>query len=393
MAEHTEEDYEQSQDRTSTNPPKGSEEWAEQNSGQQGQTALVGRRVPIPGLHLPAPPTSINPTTLYSPEQQRQRQQYADAVAGYDRQIRSLDEWLEAEGNRPETPEERRVRERKEKSKRVVAAVSDGLSALSNLFFTTQYAPSMYNHDKGSMKTVDAHLEKLKAERERKREQYLDYSLKRGHLENQRAATVRELEAQQEQLKIARERAAREAEQHGWAAALQDDRKREQTARADKAEQDAITARAKAEGAPAMVQAELETERAHKGSYDAAAQSSAARAEYYRNGGSAGMKKHHFRGKEYISDKDYAKDVEEAARQYNERHMEWTDVDDGNGGKMKKKVYKKDFEPILSVDKYGRKRPPAEFAGEVETRLAEEENENTPPSRREKNDDTPPSRR
>lgn len=299
MAEYTEEDYEQSQDRTSTNPPKGSEEWAEQNSGQQGQTALVGRRVPIPGLHLPAPPTSINPTTLYSPEQQRQRQQYADAVAGYDRQIRSLDEWMEAEGNRPETPEEHKKRERKEKSKRVVAAVSDGLSALSNLFFTSQYAPNMYNHDKGSMKAVDAHLEKLKAERERKHEQYLDYSLKRGHLENQRAATVRELEAQQEQMKIARERAAREAEQHGWAAALQDDRKREQTAKATKAEQDAITARVKAEGAPAMVQAKLETERAHKDSYVASAANSRASAAAHGRSNIAEFSAWDERGREY----------------------------------------------------------------------------------------------
>lgn len=208
-----------------------------------------------------------------------ERQQRVDATAGTDRQIKTIQDWMDAEENRPETPEERKKRERREKSKRIIAAVSDGISALGNLYFTSQYAPNMYDHEKGSMTdAVDTRLERLKAERDSKRDQYLNFSLKLGDLENQRAATLRELEAQQERRKLAREKAEREAEAHGWLAALQDDKRREQAGKATKAEQEAITAQAEAEAAPELQQAKIETERARKGSLDASAANSYASA-------------------------------------------------------------------------------------------------------------------
>ncbi len=137
----------------------------------------------------------------------------------------------------------------------------------------------MYNHEKGSMTTAEGkRLDQLKAEREKKRDQYLNFSLKLGDLENQRAATLRELEAQQERQKLAREKAQREAEAHGWLAALQPDKRREQKGKADRAEQEAITAQAEAEAAPELQQAKLATERARKGSLDASAANSRASA-------------------------------------------------------------------------------------------------------------------
>ena len=208
-----------------------------------------------------------------SPEEQTK----ADAVMGYDQQIETLRK--AAEQYAPETEEQRKKRERREKSKKIIAAVSDGISALSNLFFTSQYAPNMYNHEKGSMTTAEGkRLDQLKAEREKKRDQYLNFALKLGDLENQRAATLRELEAQQERQKLAREKAQREAEAHGWLAALQPDKRREQKGKADRAEQEAITAQAEAEAAPELQQAKLATERARKGSLDASAANSYASA-------------------------------------------------------------------------------------------------------------------
>lgn len=208
-----------------------------------------------------------------------EEQQKRDAVAGIDHQIKIYRDWLDTEANRPETKEEREKRERREKSKRIIAAVTDGIGALSNLYFTSQYAPNMYNHDKGSMaKAVDARLEKMKAERERNDDKYLQFSLKLGDLENQRAATLRELEAQQEQLKLAREKNQREAEQHGWLALLQPDKQREQKGKADRAVQEAIIAQAEAEAAPELQRAKLATEKARKGSLDASAANSRASA-------------------------------------------------------------------------------------------------------------------
>lgn len=200
------------------------------------------------------------------------KQQRLDATAGVDRDIRTIRDWMDSEEHRPESDEDRRKRERREKSKRIIAAVSDGLSALGNLFFTTRYAPNMYNHDKGSMSAaVGKRIDQLKADRDREHDKYLNYSLRLGDLENQRAAILRELEAQQEQQRLARERERREAEKHGWLAAMQPDKLREQKGKADKTEQEAITAQAVAKNAAAMQKAKLATEKSRKGKLDASA--------------------------------------------------------------------------------------------------------------------------
>ena len=208
-----------------------------------------------------------------SPEEQTK----ADAVMGYDQQIETLRK--AAEQYAPETEEQRKKRERREKSKKIIAAVSDGISALSNLFFTSQYAPNMYNHEKGSMmKPVNDRIEKLKAEREKNADKHLQFALKLGDLQNDRAKTLRELEAQQERQKLAREAAQRDAEKHGWLALLQPDKQREQKGKADRAEQEAVTAQAEAENAPAMQAAKLETEKARAGAQRASAAASKASA-------------------------------------------------------------------------------------------------------------------
>lgn len=304
MAGYTEEEYEQSQSAAPVDPPKGSLDWAEQNSGGNAP-GLKPTANPAPGTQeayeqAQATSTTTNPTStaVISTTENRQdapaastdteqetpavspeQQQRVDATAGTDRQIKTIQDWMDSEEHRPETPEERKKRERREKSKKIIAAVSDGISALSNLFFTTQYAPNMYNHEKGSMmKPVNDRIEKLKAEREKNADKYLQFSLKLGDLENERAKTLRELEAQQERQKLAREKAQREAEQHGWLALLQPDKQREQKGKADRAEQEAITAQAEAEAAPELQQAKLATERARKGSLDASAANSRASA-------------------------------------------------------------------------------------------------------------------
>lgn len=283
--------------------------------------------VPPPDNKEDAPSVSTDveqdPPADDSPKLTPEEQAKADAVAGTDRQIKTIQDWMDSEENRPETPEQRKKRERREKSKRIIAAVSDGISALSNLFFTTQYAPNMYNHEKGSMTTaVGKRLEQLKAERERKRDQYLNFSLKLGDLENQRAATLRELEAQQERQKLAREKAQREAEAHGWLAALQPDKQREQAGKANRAEQEAITAQAEAEAAPEMQRAKLATERARKGSLDASAANSRASAAAHNRSNVSEFSAWDEHGHEH---KFRTKDAAEA---YAKQHGTWQEVDE-----------------------------------------------------------------
>lgn len=102
----------------------------------------------------------------------------------------------------------------------------------------------------------------LKAERQANADRYLQYSLKVGDLQNDRAKTLRELEEQQERMRLAREKAQREQEAHGWLAALQPDKLREQAGKATKAEQEGITATEEAKNAPELYKAKVDTEKA-----------------------------------------------------------------------------------------------------------------------------------
>lgn len=246
--------------------PKGTEAWTEQHSGENA---------PAPTESKPTPQTDVAPPADkglgVSP------QNNADAVMGYDQQIAALQE--AANKTKPETEEERKKRERREKSKKIIAAVGDGLMALSNLYFTTRGAPNMYDHKTMSQQTpLQAQLDKLKAEREANADKYLQYSLKIGDLQNDRAKTLREMEAEQERRKLAREKAQREQEEHGWLAALQPDKLREQAGKATKAEQEGITATEEAKNAPELYKAKVDTEKARGEAARASASASRASA-------------------------------------------------------------------------------------------------------------------
>lgn len=401
MAGFTEEEYEQSQDATPVDPPRGSADWAAQNSGdnapeltptpnpapgtleayeaQQTVTPPPGGASTTPTPPPPADsPAASTDTEHQTPALSPEQQQRVDATAGTDRQIKTIQDWMDAEENRPETPEERKKRERREKSKRIIAAVTDGISALSNLFFTTQYAPNMYNHEKGSMtNAVGARLDRLKAEREKKRDQYLNFSLKLGDLENQRAATLRELEAQQERQKLAREKAQREAEAHGWLAALQPDKRREQKGKANRAEQEAITAQAEAEAAPELQQAKLATERARKGSLDASAANSRASAAAHGRSNQNEFSAWDEHGNEHKFR------TREAAEAYAKQHGTWKEEDETETTTTETRRTPGSKPQKRTSTKTKKSGHPARPAPE----------DNTPPSRRNNNDNTPPSRR
>lgn len=116
-----------------------------------------------------------------------------DAVQGTESQIRTIDELIKRM-KKPESEQDKHERERRERSKRIISAVGDGLSALSNLYFTTQYAPDMY---KGSnlTETTNSQIEKARQEREKNDEAYFNYVMKKGDLLGQKAKAEREVDA------------------------------------------------------------------------------------------------------------------------------------------------------------------------------------------------------
>ncbi len=171
-----------------------------------------------------------------------------DEMMGYDKQIEALE--AAAASIKMETPEQRKKRERQERSKKIIGAFTDGLSALSNLFFTTQYAPNSYNPQHSQLGKVSERIEALKAERKADEERYHNLRVRLGDVQNAKAKTLRDIKAQHEAQRLAREAAQREAELHPWAVLTKQHQADKEGALAEKAGYDAESSRLESENKP-----------------------------------------------------------------------------------------------------------------------------------------------
>lgn len=75
---------------------------------------------------------------------------------------------------KPPTPEELEKERKKQKREAIFAAIGEGISAMSNLYFTTQYAPNAFDPSKGMAATTKARFDQLKKDREENQRQYMD---------------------------------------------------------------------------------------------------------------------------------------------------------------------------------------------------------------------------
>ena len=89
---------------------------------------------------------------------------------------------------KPPTPEELEKERKKQKREAIFAAIGEGISAMSNLYFTTQYAPNAYDPSKGMAATTKARFDQLKKDREENQRQYMEGFMRamRGDAEDER---------------------------------------------------------------------------------------------------------------------------------------------------------------------------------------------------------------
>lgn len=73
----------------------------------------------------------------------------------------------------PPTKEELEKERKKQKREAIFSAIGDGISALSNLYFTSQYAPDAYDASKGLSATAKTRFDKLKKDHEDNMRQYM----------------------------------------------------------------------------------------------------------------------------------------------------------------------------------------------------------------------------
>lgn len=75
---------------------------------------------------------------------------------------------------KPPTPEELEAERKRQKSEATFAALGEGISAMSNLYFTTQYAPNAFDPSQGMAGATKKRFDQLKKEREENQRQYME---------------------------------------------------------------------------------------------------------------------------------------------------------------------------------------------------------------------------
>ena len=140
------------------NPPKGSQEWAEQNSGDNAP--------------VNTPTVVKKPEATEKPKATGTMQGGGGGVGGYEDLYKKLNPYT------PPTPEELEKEKKKQKRAQIFAAIGDGITALSNLYFASQYAPNMYDGKNTLSERAKVSYDKMVKDRDEKTAAYTNGLIK-----------------------------------------------------------------------------------------------------------------------------------------------------------------------------------------------------------------------
>lgn len=244
----------------------------------------------------------------------------ADNVGLFLRQVAER----ELERNKPEILKDQKRRERRERSKRIISAVGDGIANIANLYYTSQYAPDA--HPGNAMtEATDARLEKLRADRDKRHDTYLAWALRLKDMydkDKAAAAAARQqvfengIKQGEYDLKVNADKRAEDKHPHEVA---------KMAGEAEEAGAKAITARTEAEYAPKIAQGEVglnnariateASKQAHN--YASAGAQGALAGKYAAEANKTNSGYATFDGKTYTNKADYDRAVVTTAEGYN----------------------------------------------------------------------------
>lgn len=220
---------------------------------------------------------------------------------------------------KPPTQEELEKERKKQRREQIFAAIGDGISALSNLFFTTQYAPNMYRPAETQSEKTRKRWDKLAAERNANMTAYINGLMRARQADDayndnerawQRQLGLDKIKQERDKAADARAEAKEKRDQE-----MHDLNKQLRNNQITQAEYEAKKAEVEARYAPQLEQSKINRNKAAAGASYASASASRARARYYDNGGSSGNRYYgEFQGKTYKTQADYEKAVLDAAR-------------------------------------------------------------------------------
>lgn len=216
----------------------------------KGTLAHANQPTPLPTPTVQ--PQQIKPTVVPTADDSADK---PTRTTAFDESIKQIQ--AEIDRRKPETEEERKKRERMERSKKVIGVVSDGLRALGNLLFTAKGAPSMYDPNSSMIKVADKKAKEAEAKRDIKDKERLAMMERLGNMKLERDKFNMNADVLKQRMKLANEKAQREVIKHLWLEELQPDKVREQKGKAGKAEADAKTATTNAKYAEKIANAKL----------------------------------------------------------------------------------------------------------------------------------------
>ncbi|MDL2223102.1 hypothetical protein LJB98_03285 [Bacteroidales bacterium OttesenSCG-928-M11] len=295
---------------------------------------------------LPQPPATT------SPQQQSQGPTVAEqssTTATQPQRMSYSQMFQQMSPYKPPTQEDLDKERKKQKREAIFAAIGDGISSLSNLYFTTKGAPNAYDPSKGMSAKAKERYDKLKTEREANQRQYMSSYLQALKMDDDTDRADRNWRRQLERDAILDSRAEAKEKRDIAMADLNEKLKAHQITQAEyKAEQERI----KSEYAGDYEKSRIDRNNAAGQASRASASASSARAESYRTGSNSSKKPSLKIGDEthtYDTTQDYDRAVEGYASEYG---VDINEAITTGTGRRAKTTY--------------RRKPTAQIAAEVE---------------------------
>lgn len=158
---------------------------------RSGEPAMRQEAQESPVLTMPIDMSAANeqstPTSLNAPNAPQEAKPEEKRLT-YEEMYKRLNPY------KPPTDEEVAKERKKQKREQLFASISDGISALSNLYFTTKDAPHMFDPKHSQSAVVKANYERLRAERDANMRAYLN-GLMQAKKQDQDEASAREAQA------------------------------------------------------------------------------------------------------------------------------------------------------------------------------------------------------
>lgn len=230
----------------------------------------------------------ISPAQAVQPAPTQQVEPQQPKRLSYEDMSRQLNPY------KPPTQEELEKERKKQRREQIFAAIGDGISALSNLYFTTQYAPNMYSGRNTASQRVKDRWDKLAAERNANMTAYINGLMRARQADDTYNDNERAWQRQLGLDKIKQERDkaadARAEAKEKRDAEMHDLNKQLRNNQITQAEYEAKKAEVEARYAPQLEESKIGRNRAAAGASNASARASNSRARYYDRGGSGGSK-------------------------------------------------------------------------------------------------------